>query len=132
MEIITPPEEIISQAIINVLKKHEEMNPEKFNKLLKGYKKKILIKTDLYPIFLEFNDGKIKTTYIIENKRPDFSLFFYMETLLALAEGKLNVINAFLGGKIKLSPILKIFSVLKIYRILFPPITCNKKELGAV
>ena len=132
MEILTPPEEIISQAVINILKKHEEMNPEKFNKLLKGYKKRILIKTDLYPILLEFDDGKIKAHYVKETEKADFSLFFYMETLLALAEGRLNAISAFLGGKIKLSPILKIFSVLKVYRILFPPITSKKKELGAV
>ena len=132
MEILTPPEEIISQAVINVLKKHEEMNPEKFNELLRGYKKKILIKTDLYPIILEFNDGKVKTNYVEDNEEADFSLSFYLETLLALAEGRTNVIKAFLSGKIKLNPILKIFSVLKAYRILFPPITCKKKELGAI
>ncbi|MBD3228586.1 MAG: hypothetical protein GF329_10400 [Candidatus Lokiarchaeota archaeon] len=131
MEVITPPTEIVSQAMINVLKKAQELNPEKFNKNIKGYKKRIRIDTDLYPVFLEFDDGKISVKYseTPEAEDYDFGISFDFETLVDIAEGKVSGIIAFFKGRIKISSIWKLFSVLKLYQLIMPPITSKKGEL---
>ena len=131
MEIITPPTEIVSQAIINIFMKSQEMDPEKFIKKISGYKKRIRIDTDLYPVFIEFNDMKISVYYSKqpELEKTDFGLSFNLETLFDIAEGKVSGIIAFLKGQIKISSIWKLFSVLKLYGIIMPPITSKKGEL---
>lgn len=117
--------------MINVLKKAQEMNPKKFNKIIEDYKKRIRIDTDLYPVFLEFNKGKISVNYSEhpESEDYDFGLTFDLETLFDIAEGNISGIVAFLKGRIKISSIWKLFSVLKLYQLIMPPITSKKGEL---
>jgi putative sterol carrier protein len=108
------------------------LNDDKFLKKIKNWNRIIVIEIiGLYPITLIFSNGEIRIEYD-EIPKHHLKLIISLEAFTQIAEGKLNLVSAFLKGKIKIKKLYRIFTILKFKNILFPALkraTERKEEI---
>ena len=93
-------------------------NDEDYIELVKNWDKKILIEVEeFYPIEVVFNGSNIQFQRENLDKKVDLKIRMSLNTLLAIAYGRINPIKAVVAKKVKMKGIFKLGTVLKFLKI---------------
>ena len=118
MVIINEPDDIFGLALVNLLTPF--FNDEKFQKKIRKWKRTIELELiDFYTFSLIFDNGDIRVEYGGQEKY-DLKLTIDFDTFMAIAEGRMGLISAFLRGRVKVKKIYRLLTVLKFITILIP------------
>lgn len=116
MSIINQPEDILGLALKNVLT--PMLTKEKVLKKIKNWQRIIVVEIiGLYEITLIFDNSEITIEY---GEKPKYHLKIKMtlDALIAITEGRMGLISAFLRRKLKVKKIYRIFTIYKFQSIL--------------
>lgn len=109
-------EDLLSISLNNILSYRK--NDDEFIELVRNWNKKIVIELeDFYPVEVIFQGTEIKFKTKDLDQKVDLKVFMNLNTLLNLAYGRLNPVNAVLTRKLKIKGILKILTLMKFIKI---------------
>ncbi len=109
-------EDLLSISLNNILSYRK--NDDEFIELVRNWNKKIVIELeDFYPVEVIFQETEIKFKTKDLDQKVDLKVFMNLNTLLNLAYGRLNPVNAVLTRKLKIKGILKILTLMKFIKI---------------
>ncbi len=116
MSIINQPKDILGLALKNLLT--PMLNEEKILKKIKNWHRIIVVELiGLYEITLIFNNSEITIEYG-EKPKYDLKIRMTLDALIAITEGRMGLISAFLRRKLKVKKIYRIFTINKFQSIL--------------
>lgn len=109
-------EDLLSISLNNILSYRK--NDDEFIELVRNWNKKIVIELeDFYPVEVIFQETEIKFKTKDLDQKVDLKVFMNLNTLLNLAYGRLNPVNAVLTRNLKIKGILKILTLMKFIKI---------------
>ncbi|NHJ24489.1 MAG: hypothetical protein EAX89_07940 [Candidatus Lokiarchaeota archaeon] len=109
-------EDLLSISLNNILSYRK--NDDEFIELVRNWNKKIVIELeDFYPVEVIFQGTEIKFKTKDLDQKVDLKVFMNLNTLLNLAYGRLNPVNAVLTRNLKIKGILKILTLMKFIKI---------------
>ncbi len=115
---INNPEDILGIGLKNLLSYC--CNDSKFHKEVEVLNQKIIFDfEDLYSVSVFFQKPTIEITPNTEEKNI-LRLKMSLNTLINIMKGKYSIIGAFLRGKIKISHLWKLLTIIRLLRILHP------------
>ena len=113
---IEKADDLLGISLNNILSFRK--NEEDFIKLVTNWNKKIIIEIEkFYPVEVIFEGNEIK--FKIENidNKVDLKVRMSLDTLLDIAYGRINPINAVLKSKVKMKGMIKFGTVIKFLKI---------------
>ncbi|MBY9002859.1 MAG: SCP2 sterol-binding domain-containing protein [Candidatus Lokiarchaeota archaeon] len=113
---IEKADDLLGISLNNILSFRK--NEEDFIKLVTNWNKKIIIEIEkFYPVEVIFEENEIK--FKIENidNKVDLKVRMSLDTLLDIAYGRINPINAVLKSKVKMKGMIKFGTVIKFLKI---------------
>ena len=116
MIIIEKADDLLGISLNNILS-YRKMDKD-YIELVNNWNKKIIIEIEkFYSVEVIFEGNEIKFKIDNLDKKVDLKVKMSLKTLLEIAHGRINPINAVLKGKVKMKGMFRVGTVLKFLKI---------------